>query len=132
MTYEEYLAEAQEYCKDWPVRLGQAYMNNLPDAIYRNIPAALDPFYDDSRIPEFLSWVQAKWATYYPEDSMNSGTSVQFALCKVEVSLKMDTKRALCAVLVEYKDTDTLGALIEKARARASVLPTRFVSFRLL
>jgi len=50
------------------IRLGQAYMNNLskidPDLSGYMAGSKYDPFYDDSRIEAFLTYVNDTWKAF--------------------------------------------------------------------
>lgn len=66
MTFEEYLVAsftAGVKWQDW--RAGQCYFNTLwehrPDLSEPIRGTALDPFYDDGKVPDFLVAVGERW-----------------------------------------------------------------------
>ena len=67
MTFAEYLSLSEKtYCekvKQW--RRGQTFYNILdfhrPELAWQVIASALDPFYQDENLPEFLTWVEKNW-----------------------------------------------------------------------
>lgn len=75
MTFEEYLIQVnRDYVDNAPnIRLGQQYMNTLSLlkpalGIYVTTRAShVDPFNDDSRLPEFLEYVARIWNSPWTE-----------------------------------------------------------------
>lgn len=67
MTFDEYVVEATARFRHPGLdeRKGQAFFNELlvvrPDIAERARGSALDPFYQDARLPEFLAFVAVKW-----------------------------------------------------------------------
>lgn len=59
MTRDQILAKAVAIQKIHPeLRLGQTLMNFcISIKEYHSVPANIDPFYVDERIPEFLDWL---------------------------------------------------------------------------
>lgn len=68
MTFDEYVIEAQTYyrnanrAKKGAARLGQAYWNCLPKKYDYIAGTEYDPFYDDEILPEFLTFLAARWS----------------------------------------------------------------------
>jgi len=67
MTFEKWLLEASSYYiknKD-EQRRGQAYFNHLDkhrkDITFNIVGTRLDPFYDNSRLNDFLEYVKKNW-----------------------------------------------------------------------
>ena len=70
MTFAEYLQAVAKYHNEQRphVRIGQAYYNCLPTSfIIEHIGsvagADIDPFHDDSKLPDFLAYVEVNWPT---------------------------------------------------------------------
>ena len=42
-------------------RYGQFLYNNLPDRFMGVVPFAIDPFYKDDHVEDFLNWVRRHW-----------------------------------------------------------------------
>jgi len=67
MTFEEWLSEAAKYAvrHNKEQRRGQAYFNHLDkhrkDITFNIIGTRLDPFYDNSRLNDFLEYVKKNW-----------------------------------------------------------------------
>jgi len=66
MTFEEYVVIVSDTMREYPSwRSGQAYFNCLydarPDLSEQIRGGMLDPFYDDSFIPQFLEFVMHNW-----------------------------------------------------------------------
>ena len=67
MTFEEWLSEASKYAvsNNKEQRRGQAYFNHLDkhrkDITFNIIGTKLDPFYDNSRLNDFLEYVKKNW-----------------------------------------------------------------------
>lgn len=58
--FAEYLRKVAAYKATYPVRMGQAYINCLPDDILNEVTGSdVDCFYDDNLIGEFLAWLEA-------------------------------------------------------------------------
>lgn len=71
MTFNEYMKKVSEALAENArtalgsskmLRTGQIMANCLPNEISRKaIEMGVDPFYDDGRIPKFLTWVKAQF-----------------------------------------------------------------------
>lgn len=42
-------------------RHGQWLYNNMPNRFVGRVPHAIDPFYNDENIAEFLNWLRKSW-----------------------------------------------------------------------
>jgi hypothetical protein len=65
MTFEDYLALAENRSRNRGERKGQAYYNALhdfrPELLDEVVGTYLDPFYNDAALGEFLTFVMVKW-----------------------------------------------------------------------
>jgi hypothetical protein len=67
MTFEEYHNKAARTYADYAwkgIRAGQHYSNVLfmvNQKLYHAVPKELDPFYNDEKLGEFLTWVAENW-----------------------------------------------------------------------
>lgn len=65
MTFEDYMIAVRKRLDGGGERIGQAYYNvlsqNRPDISHIVNGSHLDPFYDDRRLGDFLTFVMARW-----------------------------------------------------------------------
>lgn len=62
-TYNEWITRimAEYPHKKGTQRYGQYLYNNLPDRFIGVVPHAIDPFYDNGNIANFLNWLSRHW-----------------------------------------------------------------------
>lgn len=64
-TYQEWFTKVS---KQWALtpagqyeRYGQFLYNRMPDRFMGQVPHAIDPFYRDDNVVNFLNWLERRW-----------------------------------------------------------------------